>query len=93
MGNYMVWVVPSNLKLIDRATRYVQNLTGFSYESANRLLFEVIEYVEPRMKADQAYPPVVGVAVIRARGQLSNEQAERRLREELSPSSPPSGEE
>src|SRR5690606_14265338 len=30
MGNTMVWVVASNLKLIDRATRYVQRLTGLS---------------------------------------------------------------
>ena len=65
MGNYMIWVVPSNLKLIDRSTRYIQRLTGLEYDAANRLLFEVIEYVEPRMKADQAYPPVVGLAVMR----------------------------
>ena len=31
------------------------------------MLFEVFEYVEPRMKADQAYPPVVGVSVMRHR--------------------------
>jgi len=79
MGNNMVWVVPSNLKLIDRATRYLQNLGGLTYEEANRLLYEVIEYVEPRMKSDRAYPPVVGLAVMRARHQLSNEAAEQRL--------------
>ena len=56
MGNYMVWVVPGNLKLIDRATRYVTKLTDLDYEAANALLFEVIEWVEPRMKLDQAYP-------------------------------------
>ena len=28
MGNYMVWVVPSNLKLIDRATRYISKLAA-----------------------------------------------------------------
>jgi len=83
MGNYMIWVVPSNLKLIDRATRYIQKLTGLDYVTANRLLFEVIEYVEPRMKADQAYPPVVGVSVLRHRHGLSNEEAERRLMAEL----------
>jgi N-acetylmuramic acid 6-phosphate etherase len=80
MGNYMIWVVPSNLKLIDRATRYVQKLTGLDYREANRLLFEVVEYVEPRMKADQAYPPVVGVSVMRARHKLGNAEAEQRLR-------------
>ena len=82
MGNYMIWVVPSNLKLIDRSTRYIQKLTGLDYQKANDLLFEVIEYVEPRMKADQAYPPVVGVAVMRMRHGLSNEEAEKRLMEE-----------
>jgi len=83
MGNYMIWVVPSNLKLIDRSTRYIQRLTELDYVAANRLLFEVIEYVEPRMKADQAYPPVVGVSVMRARHGLSNEEAEKRLMAEL----------
>jgi N-acetylmuramic acid 6-phosphate etherase len=79
MGNYMIWVVPSNLKLIDRATRYIQRLTTLDYKAANELLFEIVEYVEPRMKADQAYPPVVGVAVLRAREGLSNHEAEERL--------------
>jgi N-acetylmuramic acid 6-phosphate (MurNAc-6-P) etherase len=80
MGNYMVWVVPSNLKLIDRATRYITKLTDLNYERANELLFEVVEYVEPRMKADQAYPPVVGMAVRRAKENLTNEEAEKKLR-------------
>jgi N-acetylmuramic acid 6-phosphate (MurNAc-6-P) etherase len=80
MGNYMVWVVPSNLKLIDRATRYITKLTDLDYEAANALLFDIIEYVEPRMKADQAYPPVVGMAVLRAKEKLTNEQAEERLK-------------
>jgi len=83
MGNYMIWVVPSNLKLIDRSTRYIQRLTGLDYQAANRLLFEVIEYVEPRMKADQAYPPVVGVSVMRVRHKLGNEEAEKRLMAEI----------
>lgn len=79
MGNTMIWVVPSNLKLIDRATRYISQLTSLTYKDANRLLFEAIEYVEPRMKSDRAYPPVVGVAVLRAKEKLTNEQAEERL--------------
>jgi N-acetylmuramic acid 6-phosphate etherase len=79
MGNFMVWVVPSNLKLIDRATRYIAQLTGLTYEAANGLLFEVLEYVEPRMKSDQAYPSVVGLAVLRARHKLTNEEAEKEL--------------
>ena len=79
MGNTMVWVVPSNLKLIDRATRYIARLTGLDYAAANALLFEIIEYVEPRMKADQAYPPVVGMAVVRMKNGFTNEAAERFL--------------
>jgi N-acetylmuramic acid 6-phosphate etherase len=82
MGNYMIWVVASNLKLIDRSTRYIQRLTGLGYEAANRLLFETIEYVEPRMKSDRAYPPVVGLSVVRARHGLGNEEAEQKLMEE-----------
>ena len=81
MGNCMIYVVPSNLKLIDRATRYIVQLTGQNYEAANRLLFEVIEHVEPRMKSDRAYPPVVGMAVLRAKNNLTNEQAEEQLQQ------------
>ena len=83
MGNTMIWVVPSNLKLIDRATRYIERLTGLDYESSNRLLFEVIEYIEPRMKTDRAYPPAVGLAVTRARHHLANEEAEARFRKDI----------
>ena len=79
MGNIMIWVVPSNLKLIDRATRYICKLTSLDYQRANHLLFEVIEYVEPRMKSDRAYPPVVGMAVLRAKENLTNEEAEKKL--------------
>lgn len=83
MGNFMIWVVASNLKLIDRATRYIQRLTGLEYAAANQLLFEAVEYVEPRWKADRAYPPVVGLSVMRQRHGLTNEQAEQRLLAEL----------
>ena len=83
IDNCMVWVVASNLKLIDRATRYIQRLTSLDYRAANQLLFEVIEYVEPRMKGDLTYPPVVGLSVMRARHGLGNEEAERRLSAEL----------
>jgi N-acetylmuramic acid 6-phosphate etherase len=86
MGNFMIWVVASNLKLIDRATRYIQKLTGLGYRESNQLLFEVIEYVEPRMKADQAYPPVVGLAVTRVRRNIGNQDAEQYLASGLSTS-------
>lgn len=81
MGNTMIYVVPSNLKLIDRSTRYVQRLTGLDYEEACHLVHEVLEYVQPRMLNDKAYPPVVGMATLRARHTLTNEQAEQCLAE------------
>jgi N-acetylmuramic acid 6-phosphate (MurNAc-6-P) etherase len=83
MVNFMIWVAPGNLKLIDRATRYISMLAGLPYKRANELLFEVIEYIKPRMKSDQAYPSVVGMAVIRARDNLSNAGAEKKLLAEL----------
>lgn len=78
VGNTMIWVVPSNLKLIDRTIRYIVKLTDLTYDEACRLAFEVIEYVEPRMRADQAYPPVVGIAVMRSHEGLTNDEAESR---------------
>jgi hypothetical protein len=83
LGNRMIWVVPSNLKLVDRSTRYIRDLAGVSYEDACRTLFEVIEYVEPRRRSGRAYPAPVGVATMRLRHGLSLEAAEGRLVEEL----------
>jgi N-acetylmuramic acid 6-phosphate etherase len=83
LGNRMIWVVPSNLKLIDRSIRYIQDLAGASYEEACQALFEVIEYVEPRRRAGQAYPAPVGVASMHLRHGLSMEEAETRLSREL----------
>jgi hypothetical protein len=69
--------VPNTDFLLDGVTRAGLKML------LNRLLFEVIEYVEPRMKADQAYPPVVGVSVMRVRHKLGNQEAEKRLMAEL----------
>jgi N-acetylmuramic acid 6-phosphate etherase len=83
LGNRMIWVVPSNLKLIDRSTRYIRDLAGVSYEDACCALFEVIDYIEPRRRAGQAYPAPVGVATMRLRHHLDLPEAEARLSEEL----------
>lgn len=83
MGNVMIWVVPSNRKLIDRATRYIQALTGLPYEEACLHLFEAIDYVSPRMQSGQEYPAVVGLAVLRARHGGTFAEAEQRLYREL----------
>jgi N-acetylmuramic acid 6-phosphate etherase len=84
LENRMIWVVPSNFKLIDRAARYIRDLTGVSYEQACGTLFEVIDYVEPRRQAGQAYPPPVGVATMRIRYGLDLAAAEARVARELS---------
>ena len=81
LGNCMVAVVPSNLKLIDRSARYIQHLAGLSYKKACHMLFEAIEYVRPRMESGQSYPPVVVLSAIRARDKCSFEEAESRLKE------------
>ncbi len=83
LGNRMICLVPSNLKLIDRSTRYVRDLAAVSYEDACRALFEVIAYVEPRRRAGRAYPAPVGVATMRLRHGLSLPEAEARLEQEL----------
>jgi hypothetical protein len=83
LGNRMICLVPSNLKLLDRSTRYIRDLAGVPYEGACRALFEVIDYVEPRRRAGKAYPAPVGVATMRLRHGLSLAEAEQRLVEEL----------
>jgi N-acetylmuramic acid 6-phosphate etherase len=83
LGNRMICLVPSNLKLIDRSTRYISDLTGVPYEQACHALFEVIDYVEPRRRAGQAYPAPVGVATMHLRDGLDLPAAEARLYEEL----------
>lgn len=83
LGNRMIWVVPSNLKLIDRATRYIRDLAGVPYETACHALFEVIDYVDARRRAGQQYPAPVGVATMRLKHNLTLAEAEQRLDEEL----------
>jgi N-acetylmuramic acid 6-phosphate etherase len=80
LGNCMVALVPSNLKLIDRSTRFIMQLTGKDYHDACHLLHETIEYVAPRMQAGQAYPPVVALSVIRVKHNLGPEEAEAMLK-------------
>jgi hypothetical protein len=83
LGNRMISLVPSNLKLIDRSTRYIRDLSGVSYERACQVLFEVIEYVEPRRRLGKASPAPVGLATMSLRHGLSLPDAEARLMEEL----------
>jgi N-acetylmuramic acid 6-phosphate etherase len=78
-GNYMTHVVPSNLRLIDRATRYVRHLAGIDYEHACRLVFGVMDYLEQRRARGETVPPVVGLAVVMAREGANAAEAENML--------------
>jgi N-acetylmuramic acid 6-phosphate etherase len=45
IGNAMVWLSPSNKKLIDRGSRLIAQVTGCSYEHACEVLHEAMEEV------------------------------------------------
>lgn len=83
IGNRMICLVPSNLKLIDRSTRYIRDLADVPYEVACRALFDVIQFVDARRQAGKAYPAPVGVATMHLRHGLDLPAAEARLYEEL----------
>jgi len=61
---------PSNLKLIDRSHDTSESSREWIIPPQNCCSSRSIEYVEPRMKADQSYPPVVGLSVMRSRHQI-----------------------
>ena len=62
-GNAMVWVWPSNKKLIDRGVRLISALTGKDYEPSCILLFEAIEKVDQLQKQGKEAPSPVAMAV------------------------------
>jgi N-acetylmuramic acid 6-phosphate etherase len=79
-GNVMVWVVPSNLKLIDRSIRYILLFTDLDYASACHLLHQAIAYVAPRMTTGREFPSTVSLCLIVHRDRCSWEEAEATLR-------------
>jgi N-acetylmuramic acid 6-phosphate etherase len=78
-GNVMVWVVPSNLKLIDRSIRYILLFTDLDYAAACHLLHQAIAYVAPRMTNGREYPSTVSLCLIVHRDRCSWEEAEAKL--------------
>jgi len=59
IGNAMVWLSPSNKKLIDRGSRLISQQTGCSYEEACITLHQTMEDVEKRsQQADEVSSPV-----------------------------------
>jgi N-acetylmuramic acid 6-phosphate etherase len=65
VGNAMVWVSPSNKKLIDRGTRLIALSTGYSYEQACEALHEAMEEVARRARGGEEVPSPVALAIER----------------------------
>ena len=71
IGNAMVWLSPSNKKLIDRGSRLIAQQTGCSYEQACIALHEAIEEIEAGQQQDREVPSPVALAVERLGGSQS----------------------
>lgn len=72
IGNAMVWLSPSNKKLIDRGSRLIAQQTGCTYERACIALHEAMEEVQSRQQRGDEVPSPVALAiesVIASRGQ------------------------
>ena len=65
VGNAMVWLSPSNKKLIDRGSRLISQLTGCSYEQACIELHKTMEEVESRSQKAEEVPSPVALAIER----------------------------
>ena len=65
VGNAMIWLSPSNKKLIDRGSRLIAQLTGCSYDQACILLHEAIAEVEIRTARAEEVPSPVALAIER----------------------------
>jgi N-acetylmuramic acid 6-phosphate etherase len=63
IGNAMVWVSPSNKKLIDRGCRLITQQTGCTYEHACEVLHEAIEEIGRRAQAGEEVPSPVALAI------------------------------
>ncbi len=65
IGNAMVWVSPSNKKLIDRGCRLIVHQTGCRYEHACEVLHEAMEELAERAKRGEEVPSPVAMAIER----------------------------
>jgi N-acetylmuramic acid 6-phosphate etherase len=63
IGNAMVWLSPSNKKLIDRGCRLIAQQTGSSYERACIALHEAMEEVTSRQRQGKEVPSPVALAI------------------------------
>jgi N-acetylmuramic acid 6-phosphate etherase len=63
IGNAMVWLSPSNKKLIDRGCRLIAQQTGSSYEQACIALHEAMEEVTSMQRQGKEVPSPVALAI------------------------------
>jgi len=63
IGNAMVWLSPSNKKLIDRGSRLIAQQTGCSYEQACIALHEALEEVTSGQQQGKEVPSPVALAI------------------------------
>jgi N-acetylmuramic acid 6-phosphate etherase len=63
--NAMVWLSPSNKKLIDRGCRLISQQTGCSYEQACIELHVAMEEVQSRRTQGEEVPSPVALAIER----------------------------
>jgi len=75
IGNAMVWVSPSNKKLIDRGCRLIAQQTSCTYERACEVLHEAMEEIGRRSQAGEEVPSPVALAIERI-GTKSGEKPE-----------------
>jgi N-acetylmuramic acid 6-phosphate etherase len=67
IGNAMVWLSPSNKKLIDRGSRLIAQQVGCTYERACVALHEAMEEVESARRKGAEVPSPVALAIERLR--------------------------
>jgi N-acetylmuramic acid 6-phosphate etherase len=65
IGNAMVWLSPSNKKLIDRGSRLIVNQTSCSYKQACIALHEALEEVISGQQQGKEVPSPVALAIER----------------------------
>jgi N-acetylmuramic acid 6-phosphate etherase len=63
VGNAMIWLSPSNKKLIDRGSRLISQVTGCSYEEACTELHKTMEEIESRSQQAEEVPSPVALAI------------------------------
>ncbi|MHC4534901.1 MAG: sugar phosphate isomerase, partial [Planctomycetota bacterium] len=63
IGNAMVWLSPSNKKLIDRGSRLISQQIDCTYEQACIALHEAMEEVESRQRQGKEVPSPVALAI------------------------------